>query len=325
MARRRDFVSSSSSKGRFKKVKPFYATNYGQMLNVTIEEAMAAEPLRTARGQVNLIFTSPPFPLIEKKKYGNLNGEDYLSWIAEIASQLADFLAPDGSFVIEIGNAWERGNAVMSTLPVETLLAIAKRTDLHLCQQFICHNPARLPGPAQWVNIERVRVKDSFTQVWWFGKSPKPKADNRNVLVPYGEDMKKLLKRKSYNAGARPSGHVIGEETFFKNNGGAIPASVLEYSNTAWSAAYREWCKQTDVSPHPARMSPGLAEFFVKFLTDPDDLVLDPFGGSNTTGAVAEEQRRRWLAVEPDADYVLGSMGRFPELIEKRKRIRKRA
>jgi site-specific DNA-methyltransferase (cytosine-N4-specific) len=170
------------------------------------------------------------------------------------------------------------------------------------------------------VNIERIRVKDSFTHVWWFAKTPKAKADNRRVLSPYRDDMKKLLSRKSYNAGTRPSGHVIGEQTFFKDNGGAIPANVLEYSNTAWSAKYRQWCKDARVAPHPARMSPGLAEFFIKFLTDPGDFVLDPFGGSNTTGAVAEEHGRRWLAVEPEPAYVLGSMGRFPDLVEKAKR-----
>ena len=54
-----------------------------------------------------------------------------------------------------------------------------------------------------------------------------------------------------------------------------------------------------------------VAEFFIKFLTNPGDLVLDPFAGSNTTGAAAERLHRTWLAVEPQAEYAKGSIGWF--------------
>lgn len=291
-----------------------YATDLGQIIHGTIEDAFEANAIKAVRGQVNLIFASPPFPLMTKKKYGNLTGPRYLNWMAGLARRLADLLAPDGSLVIEIGNAWVQGRPEMSTLPLETLLAILKGARLHLCQQFICHNPARLPGPAQWVNIERIRMKDSFTHVWWMARIARPKANNRNVLTPYREDMKLLLKRGRCNAGERPSGHRIGEESFFKDNGGAIPPNVLEYANTAWNADYNRWCRRIGVVPHPARMSPNLAEFFIKFLTDEQDLVLDPFAGSNTTGAAAERLRRRWIAVEPEEEYVRGSVGRFERI-----------
>ncbi len=72
------------------------------------------------------------------------------------------------------------------------------------------------------------------------------------------------------------------------------------------------------MKPHPARMPSGLAEFFINFLTDPGDLVLDPFAGSNTTGSVAERLGRRWLSIESVLDYARGSRGRFPELQKER-------
>lgn len=288
-----------------------YATDLGQMIQGLIEDALTVPPLSQLRGKINLIFTSPPFPLVKKKSYGNRDGQAYLKWMTGIAEALAELLAPDGSFVIEIGNAWERGHPVMSTLPIETLLAILRGSQLHLCQHVICHNPARLPGPAQWVNIERIRLKDSFTHVWWMAKSERPKANNRRVLAPYSRRMKELLKRQDYNAGDRPSGHRIGEKSFLSDNAGAIPASVLEYSNTSWNENYTRWCNESGVAPHPARMSPSLAEFFISFLTEPGDLVLDPFAGSNTTGAAAEHLSRRWIAVEPKEEYVRGSLGRF--------------
>lgn len=213
----------------------------------------------------------------------------------------------------------------MSTLSLEALLAFKKSGKLHLCQHVICHNPARLPSPAEWVTVRRIRLKDSFTHVWWMSRTEYPKADNRAVLSPYGKDMQRLLSRKTYNSGKRPSGHVISEAGFLTNHNGAISANVVEvaegngscpealltFSGTSWDTRYREYCKENSLEAHPARMAPSLVAFFIKFLTDPNDLVFDPFGGSNTTGAVAEDLGRRWISVEANPDYARGSQGRF--------------
>lgn len=290
---------------------PYYRTALGEAYCSAVEDFLESDSAARIRGKVDLVFTSPPFPLVKKKKYGNQTGEEYLEWIVSVITEISDLLSDDGSLVIEIGNAWIKGSPTMSTLPLETLLAIQKSTNLNLCQQFICHNPARLPGPAQWVTIERIRIKDSFTHVWWFSPSVRPKANNRNVLKPYKSSMKRLMERSSYNAGLRPSGHKISDESFFIDNGGAIPANVLEFANTAWKSLYTNWCKKHDVPLHPARMAQGLAEFFISFLTDERDLVLDPFAGSNTTGATAEKMGRRWQAIEKSEPYLLGSMGQF--------------
>ncbi len=302
---------------------PYYSTELGTAYCGAVEEFLNSARAEAIRGEVDLIFTSPPFPLVKKKKYGNQTGEEYLEWIVSVITALSELLRNDGSLVIEIGNAWIRGAPIMSTLPLETLLAIQKNTNLNLCQQFICHNPARLPGPAQWVTIERIRVKDSFTHIWWFSPSDRPKANNRKVLQPYGPSMMRLLERNSYNAGPRPSGHRISEDSFFCDNGGSIPPNVLEFANTAWKATYTKWCKKHDVPLHPARMAQGLAEFFILFLTDEGDRVLDPFAGSNTTGATAERMGRYWHAIERDEAYLLGSMGQFedPENLFSQKNI----
>lgn len=263
------------------------------------------------RGKVQLIFTSPPFPLNRKKRYGNKLGEEYVAWLEGFAPRLADLLSDHGSLVVEMGNAWEPGEPVMSTLALKALLAFLEAGELSLCQQFVVHNPARLPSPAQWVNIERIRVKDAYTNVWWMSRGPRPKADNRRVLTNYSREMQKLLERQSYNAGARPSQHHIGETSFLTDNGGSIPSNVLTFSNTYSTDQYRRYCNEQQLKLHPARMPPKLAEFFVRFLTDKSDLVFDPFAGSNTTGAAAELLGRRWLALEPDANFIAGSRGRF--------------
>ncbi len=288
-------------------------------------------------GKVQLILTSPPFPLNEKKAYGNHTGQDYYDWFVNLAPRFAELLAPDGSLVIEMGNAWEGERPVQSLLHLEALLAFVKHpeADLRLCQQFICHNPARLPSPAQWVTVTRSRVTDSFTHLWWMSRTDTPKADNRKVLRPYSKSMRNLLKRQRFNAGTRPSGHHISPAGFLTDHQGSIPPNVIEIdpiddhrdvrlpfpvntfsiANTASNDFFLKTCRARGITPHPARMPTGLAAFFIQFLTDPDDLVLDPFAGSNTTGFVAECLERRWLALEIDPTYAEQSKIRFEDPI----------
>jgi site-specific DNA-methyltransferase (cytosine-N4-specific) len=249
--------------------------------------------------------------LNRKKRYGNLQGEQYVEWLASFAPLLRTLLKPNGSIVMEVGNAWEAREPTMSTLPLKALLRFLEAGELHLCQQFVAHNPARLPSPVPWVNIERIRVKDSYTHMWWMSPSARPQSDNRRVLVPYSKSMKKLLRRQSYNAGPRPSEYDIGDRSFLRDNSGAIPSNVLSYSNTHASDPYLAYCRKHGHKAHPARMPRELAEFFIKFLTMPGNVVLDPFAGSNMTGAAAERLDRKWIAIEARRDFIDASLGRF--------------
>lgn len=292
-----------------------YATQWGHMLHGKSDELLSDGSLAHFEGKVNLIFTSPPFPLNRKKRYGNETGESYIRWLCAFGPLFKKMLTPDGSIVIEMGNSWEPGMPIMSTLALRALLDFQTQNDLYLCQEFIWHNPARLPTPVQWVNVERIRVKDSFTRLWWMSPNRKPKANNKRVLQEYSVAMKNLLKKRSYNAGKRPSEHDIGETSFLKNNNGAIPSNVLTYANTVNSEAYQTYCRTNNLHLHPARMPIDLARFFIKFLTEPGDIVFDPFGGSNTTGAAAEDLGRFWISIEASEDYIKGSRGRFGDKI----------
>lgn len=289
----------------------FFKTNKGQAINSSIEDFLKTKKGKSLIGKVDLIFTSPPYPLIVPKKYGNKQGQEYLNWISEISKGLTKLLSKKGSLVVEIGNAWVKGSPVMSTLPLETLIEISKSTDLKICQQFVWHNPGKLPGPATWVNVKRERITDSYTHIWWYSKTEHPKANNKKVLTPYTDAMLRLIKTKKYNSGERPSGHKISEKGFLSNNGGSIPRSTLIYSNTGSDKKYRDWCISKKVPQHPARMPIDLAEFFIKFLTDKDDVVLDPFGGSCTTGKAAEILGRKWFCIEQRKEYLIGAKGRF--------------
>lgn len=294
-----------------------YATHWGRMFHGMSDAILVDRSLSRFEGKINLILTSPPFPLNRKKKYGNETGERYVHWLCEFGPLFKKMLAPDGSIVIEMGNSWEPGQPVMSTLALRALLNFQARNQFYLCQEFVWQNPAKLPSPAQWVNVERIRVKDSFTKLWWMSPNIKPKANNQRVLQAYSQAMNDLLKRGSYNSGKRPSEHNIGAKSFLKNNGGAIPSNVLTFANTQSFDPYHLYCRQHGFQLHPARMPGELAKFFINFLTEPGDIVLDPFGGSNTTGAAAEELERHWISIEAERDYIVGSRGRFADRITK--------
>lgn len=313
--------------------KELYKTRLGRFFVGDSVELSKLYLRRYYKNKFNLIITSPPFPLNNKKRYGNLQGEDYYNWFIELAPILSDLLADDGSLVIEIGNAWEPGRPVQSLLHLECLFGLVKNSEagLRLIQEFICYNPSRLPSPAQWVTVNRLRTVDSYTHVWWIAKNDFPKADNSKVLRPYSKGMEKLIETKKFNAGKRPSEHGISPSSFAKNNGGSIahnlfeieavdpgrdvrlPHNVLSFSNSTSNDYYFKRCREENITPHPARMHGGLINFFTEFLTDENDLILDPFAGSNTTGYCAEKLNRRWISIEANEDYAYDSIIRFEE------------
>jgi site-specific DNA-methyltransferase (cytosine-N4-specific) len=260
---------------------------------------------------VNLLLTSPPFALTRKKEYGNEDAEEYVEWFLQFVPDIRRVLRPDGSFVLDIGGAYLPGAPVRTICPYELLVRICREQKMYLAQEFFHYNPARLPAPAEWVNVRRVRVKDSVNLVWWLAKTREPKADNRRVLKPYSESMKTLLE-KGYRAKLRPSGHDISTK-FGRNNDGAIPPNLIEAANTASNTPYLRRCRERGMKPHPARFPEEFPEFFIKFLTDKRDLVVDIFAGSNTTGYVAEKLGRRWIAFEKNRSYAEASALRFEE------------
>lgn len=262
-------------------------------------------------GSVNLIMTSPPFGLVRKKEYGNVDADKYVDWFRPFAEAFYNVLKDNGSLVIDIGGAWMAGQPTRSLYHYELLIMLCREFKFHLAQEIYWWNPSKLPTPAEWVNVRRIRLKDAINCVWWLSKSPWPKASNSRVLQPYSDSMKDLL-RNGYKAKLRPSGHDISEK-FSINNGASIPPNILAIPNTESNSAYLRYCVEHNIKAHPARFPTALPEFFIRMLTDTDDVIIDPFAGSCVTGEVAERLQRRWICVELRSDYVEGSLGRFKE------------
>ncbi|WP_196485576.1 DNA-methyltransferase [Burkholderia cepacia] len=294
---------------------PFFKSKKGLILHADSLEVMKSIP----DNSINLVFTSPPYALHFKKEYGNVDKQDYVAWFTEFAKEIKRILTDDGSFVLNIGGSWNKGEPSRSVYHFKLAVALVEEVGFTLAQETFWYNPAKMPVPAQWVTIKRVRVKDSVEYVWWFSKTAHPKADNRRVLRPYSKDMLRLA-AKGVKTTVRPSGHNINESFDKVHNGGSIPPNMvdddtptdmLKMGNNSANDVYTKKCKEAGIKIHPARFPAQLPEFFIKMLTDEEDIVLDPFGGSMTTGAVAEALNRRWIGIDTVEEYLDGAVYRF--------------
>lgn len=299
-------------------VEPYYETGGGVAVLGDSLEVMRKIPT----GSVSLVLTSPPYALHFKKAYGNKDKHEYIDWMLPFAREIQRILKDDGSFVLNIGGSYNKGTPTRSIYHFKLLVALVEDVGFNLAQECFWYNPAKMPMPAEWVTVRRVRVKDSVEYVWWLSKTPHPKANNRNVLRTYSADMIRLNKRKLRET-TRPGGYIIKESFADVNTGGSIPPNVIEeeavedmlrFGNNAANDQYTLKCKEAGIKIHPARFPAALPDFFIKLLTDRDDIVLDPFAGSNTMGMVADKLGRKWIAIEQEEEYLRASKFRFDEL-----------
>jgi len=287
-------------------VSPFFETENGVMY---LDDSMDIMRGHLKAGSVDLIMTSPPFGLVRKKEYGNVDADKYIEWFKPFAVEFLRILKPNGSLVIHIGGSWTVGLPTRSLYDYELVIMLCRELKFHLAQEFFWWNPSKLPTPAEWVTVRRIRVKDAVDHIWWLSPTPWPRASNRRVLQPYSESMRELL-RNGYKAKKRPSGHDISEK-FGKDNKASIPPNLIAVANTESNSQYLRYCKEHGLEPNSARYPSAIPEFFVRMLTNPGDLVLDPFAGSCVTGEVCERLGRRWVCVEVVKEYLEGAVSRF--------------
>ena len=285
--------------------RTFHETSLGRIIHGDSVDVLAAR----AADSVDLIMTSPPFGLVRKKDYGNVDADEYVDWFRPFAAAFHRVMKSDASLVIDIGGAWNKGHPTRNLYHFKLLIMLCEEIGFHLAQDFYWWNPSKLPTPAEWVTVRRIRVKDAINTVWWLSKTPWPKASNRRVLQPYSPSMQELL-AKGYKAKKRPSGHDISDK-FNVDNGAAIPPNLIAIPNTESNSFYLRYCEERSLKPHPARYPAELPEYFIRMLTDPEDLVVDPFAGSCVTGEVCERTRRRWICIELLHDYCEAALGRF--------------
>ena len=243
---------------------PFLETAHGR---IVCGDSRAVLPA-VAGDSVDLVVTSPPFALLREKGYGNEPADGYVDWFRPFAAELHRILRPSGSLVIDIGGAWRRGTPTRSLYHFKLLVMLVEEAGFHLAQELYWYNPAKLPTPAEWVTVRRIRLKDAVSPLWWLSKTPWPKASNERVLTPYSDRMRALIET-GYAPERRPSGHALSA-ALAADNGAAIAPNLIALANTESSSGYLRRCRERGDRAPPPRASPAaLPEHFVRMLTDP--------------------------------------------------------
>lgn len=283
-----------------------YETDKGAALWATAETASAV----IGNGTINLILTSPPFPLNKPKSYGNLRGQEYLDWLVSLTSEWKRMLVNDGSLVLNLADVWNRGEPTVNLYQERLLIRLVDELGLYLCQKFQWISRGKIPS-SEWVTVRKVRVKNVTENLFWLSKTPWPRTRIGAVRRAYSERMKKLIEKGGEYRTLRPSGHGDTRGAFGRDNGGSTPYNIIEATNSASADAYHRLCKQHGLPAHPARWPKTVPRFFIEFLTEPGQTVYDPFFGSGETGAAAEELGREWLGTERALKYLSGSKFNF--------------
>lgn len=288
-------------------VTPYFSTSNGQAYH---GDSLEILPQIISPDSVDLIVTSPPYALITKKEYGNPHSDDYLEWFKPFASVFYDILKPSGSLVINVGGSWTKGIPTRNLWVFELLLMLCKEFEFHLAQEYYWWNPSKIPN-SEWVTVRRTRVKDAIEPIWWLSKTPWPKASNTRVLVPYSKWMINRIKSGgNFKTSDSPSGHDHRDKAV-KDFGGSIPPNLIASHNSDSNSDYFRICKENGIQPHPARFPSIIPEYFMRMLTNKDDLVMDPFAGSCTSGVVAERLGRRWICIDTVESYLEGAKFKF--------------
>ena len=274
---------------------------------------------RSLHEPITLILSSPPYPLSRPRAYGGPSLASYVDFICDALEPLVRHLTPEGSLTLNVGNeVFEPGSPARSLYRERLTIALHERLGLHSMDLLIWHNASKPPGPTAWASKKRVQLNVAWEPILWFAKDPlRVKADNRRVLLPHTTRHQKLIDRagETRTAVFGDGAYRIRPGAFGSPTEGRIPRNVLQFGHRCKDQdRYRAYARERGLPVHAAAMPLALASFLVRWLTEPGDLVTDPFAGSVTTGRAAEVNGRRWMVTEKFLQYLQGAAGRFDGL-----------
>lgn len=241
---------------------------------------------------INLIVTSPPYS--DHKSYGkNVNvfhPDKYVDWFLPFFKECHRFLSPNGSFILNINDKVKNG--IRHPYVYELVYRVCKETDMKLYDRYIWHKKNAMPMSGN-------RLNDWMEYIFHFVKSPKIKTNTDSIREPYANSTIKRYKSPvAFNEKIDENGITsIGDKKIVKENPlGKKPSTVMRF-NTAGVL------KGDTAGKHPAAFNPELPEFFIKWLTDENDVVLDPFVGSGTVAQVCKNLNRNYIGFELNEKY----------------------
>ncbi|HEX7121445.1 MAG TPA: DNA methyltransferase, partial [Gemmatimonadaceae bacterium] len=267
---------------------------------------------------IHLVVTSPPYCLAKPRAYGNPSQVEYVDFIVRAMEPVVRNLVPGGSICLNVSNdIFAPGSPARSMYCERLLLALHERLGLQLMDRLVWDNPSKAPGPVKWASLERVHLNVSWEPIYWLTNDPaRVRADNRRVLEPHTEKHLRLIaaggeqRTVSYADGA----YRLHPGRFGMATDGRIPRNVLTRGHRcADTLRYRADAAALGLPVHGAVMPISIPDFLIRFLTQPDDMVVDPFGGTVKTGKAAERLGRRWCVTDTVLEYLRGGAERFRE------------
>lgn len=265
---------------------------------------------------ITLCLSSPPYPLARARAYGNPTEAEYVDFICNALGPIVKNLVKGGSVVLNISNdIFVPGSPARSLYRERLVLALHDRLGLFKMDEVIWENPSKPPAPVQWASKHRYQLNTAYEPVYWFCNDPlRVRSDNRRVLLPHTERHQRLIARggEARNVAFGDGAYRIRTGDFGKPTSGRIPRNVLIRSHTcADKNNARKTAQALGLPAHGATTPLSVAKFFVEFLSEPGELVVDQYGGWFTTAKAAEITGRRWLSTECMLEYVRGAAERF--------------
>jgi DNA modification methylase len=265
---------------------------------------------------ITLVLTSPPYPLKQTRAYGNPPESVYVDWACRALEPLVKNLVRGGSICLNLSNdIFIPGLPARSMYLERLVLALHDRLGLSLVERFVWENRSKPPGPIQYASIQRTQLNVAWEPVYWFTNDPSClKSDNRRVLQQHTQRHLDLIRNGGEQRSVSNSdgAYVIRPGAYGAETAGSIPKNVLSFGHRcAAQLAYKKAARAMGLPVHGAPMPLKLAMFLIRFLSEPGDLVADPFGGSFTTADGAEQLERRWVVSECMLEYALGGSTRF--------------
>ncbi|MCA9151845.1 MAG: site-specific DNA-methyltransferase [Planctomycetales bacterium] len=239
---------------------------------------------------VHLAFADPPFNIgYDYDVYHDQRGaDDYLNWCREWLTAVLRVLRPDGTFWLAIGDEYAAELKVM----MQRELGLTCRSWVIWyytfgvnCKMKFSRSHAHLfhmvRAPAQFTfNVDSIRVP-SARQLVYGDKRANPKGrlpDDTWILRP--QDL--------------PEGfQADGDTWYFPRVAGTF------HERAGW---------------HGCQMPEQLLGRIIRACSNEGDIVLDPFGGSGTTLAVAKKLKRQFVGFELSDSYAQNIQDRLAQI-----------
>jgi adenine-specific DNA-methyltransferase len=218
----------------------------------------------------SLVVTSPPYN-IGKEYEKRLTVRQYVDWQAQVIRECHRSLTDDGSICWQVGNYVDNG----SILPIDLLLhSVFDNLGMKLRNRIVWHFEHGLHCSQ--------RLSGRYEVIMWYTKSDDYVFNLDPIRVPQKHPGKKYFKGpKAGKHSCNPLGKNPGDVWIFPN----VKSNHIEKTG------------------HPCQFPIELAERLILSLTEPRDLVVDPFMGVGSTQAAAIMNDRRTAGSEISREY----------------------